>query len=79
MRETLEQGKETYSPHLLTLLKNRLDKCQVTLSDLRKPLAFLSPGLIPIHEKLVSILRSMAAANTRKKVGFSKPVLKSLF
>ncbi|MCJ1361534.1 hypothetical protein MMC16_000634 [Acarospora aff. strigata] len=67
MRETLERGKETYSPHLLTLLQNRLDKCQVTLSDLRKPLANLSSELTPLHEKLVSILRSMAAANSRQK------------
>lgn len=72
MRETLERGKETYSPHLLTLLQNRLDKCQVTLSELRKPLANLSPELTPIHEKLVSILRSMAAANTRHKVDMSQ-------
>ena len=68
MRETLERGKETYSPHLLTLLENRLHKCQATLSELRKPLANLSPELTPIYEKLVSILRSMAAANTRHKV-----------
>lgn len=72
MRETLERGKDTYSPHLLTLLQNRLDKCQVTLSELQKPLANLSPELTPIHEKLVSILRSMAAANTRNKVDKSQ-------
>lgn len=68
MRETLQRGKDTYSPHLLTLLENRLNKCQVMLDELRKPLLDLSPELTPIHERLVSILRSMASANTRTKV-----------
>ena len=76
MRETIQRGKETYSPHLLTLLKKRLDTCHVTLEGLRASLATLSPELVPTHEKLVSILRSMAAANTRHNVGyvFSYPV-----
>ncbi|KAI9879531.1 MAG: hypothetical protein M1830_006120 [Pleopsidium flavum] len=67
VRETLQRGKDTYDPHLLTLLENRLDKCQAILSDLREPLADLSLDLTPIHEKLVSILRSISAANTRQK------------
>ncbi|MCJ1481479.1 hypothetical protein MMC06_001638 [Schaereria dolodes] len=68
MRETLQRGMDTYSPHLLTLLKNRIDTCQIILGDLQKSLATLSPELAPVHEKLVSILRSIAAANTRQKV-----------
>ena len=68
MRETLQRGKETYSPHLLTLLENRLDTCQHLLSELQEPLASLSPALAPVHEKLVSILRSISAANTRQNV-----------
>ncbi|MCJ1298610.1 hypothetical protein MMC08_001400 [Hypocenomyce scalaris] len=67
MRETLQRGKETYSPHLLTLLQNRLDSCRNLLSELQEPLASLSPTLTPVHEKLVSILRSISAANTRQK------------
>ena len=68
MRDTLSRGKETYSPHLLTLLENRLDTCGNILADLKASLADLSPELTPIHEKLVSILRSISAANTRYKV-----------
>ena len=71
MEETLRRGKETYSPHLLTLLQNRLDTCRILLADLKAPLADLSRELTPIHERLVSILRSIAAANTRSKVGNS--------
>ncbi|MCJ1255538.1 hypothetical protein MMC24_003354 [Lignoscripta atroalba] len=67
MRETLQRGKETYSPHLLTLLENRLNTCQNILAELQASLANLSPELSPVHEKLISILRSIAAANTRQK------------
>ena len=68
MRETIERGKDTYSPHLLTLLTNRLDTCHIVLEELQATLAHLSPELVPTHERLVSILRSMAAANTRHSV-----------
>ncbi|MCJ1476672.1 hypothetical protein MMC13_005340 [Lambiella insularis] len=66
MRETLQRGKDTYSPHLLTLLANRLDTCHLILEELYRRLKDLSPELVPTHEKLVSILRSMAACNCRK-------------
>ncbi|KAL9001198.1 MAG: hypothetical protein Q9169_000382 [Polycauliona sp. 2 TL-2023] len=67
MQETLNRGEESHSPHLLKLLKNRLDTCRQLLSDLQLPLADLSPDLTPIYERLVSILRSISAANTRQK------------
>ncbi|KAI9710221.1 MAG: hypothetical protein M1812_007493 [Candelaria pacifica] len=66
MRNTLKHGAETYSPHLLTLLESRLAKCQDLLSALQQSLSGLAPELTPVHEKLVTILRSMAAANTRQ-------------
>jgi len=70
MRDTLKRGKDTYSPHLLTLLENRLNTCQNILAELKASLADLSPILHPVYERLVSILRSIAAANTRQKVGY---------
>lgn len=69
MRDTLRRSKGTHSPHLLTLLSNRLDTCHIVLEELRAKLAYLSPDLAPTYEKLVSILRSMAASNTRSNVG----------
>lgn len=68
MRETLDRGRETYSPALLKLLESRLDDCQWSLDKLQKGLSVLAPDLLPTHETLVSILRSTAAANTRSKV-----------
>ncbi|KAL8874270.1 MAG: hypothetical protein Q9174_000390 [Haloplaca sp. 1 TL-2023] len=67
MQDTLERGEESHSPHLLKLLGNRLDTCRNQLADLKLPLADLSPELTPTYERLVSILRSISAANTRPK------------
>ena len=71
MRDTLQRGIDTYSPHLLTLLENRLNTCRNILAELRGSIADLSPALHPVHERLISILRSIAAANTRQKVCFT--------
>ncbi|KAL9640028.1 MAG: hypothetical protein Q9204_000864, partial [Flavoplaca sp. TL-2023a] len=67
MQETLKRGEESHSPHLLKLLRHRLNTCRQLLSDLQSSLADLSPELTPIYERLVSILRSISAANTRQK------------
>ncbi|MCJ1340111.1 hypothetical protein MMC09_005405 [Bachmanniomyces sp. S44760] len=67
MRETVTRGKNTYSPHLVTLLENRLTSCQKIVDELQATLATLSPDLTPIHQRLISILRSISAANTRMK------------
>ncbi|MCJ1461165.1 hypothetical protein MMC28_011547 [Mycoblastus sanguinarius] len=67
MRETLQRGKDTYSPHLLKLLDHRMETCRNILAELQSSLADLSPALTPVQERLVSILRSISAANTRQK------------
>lgn len=67
MERTLEEGKETYSEDLISLLENRLQICHNLLQDLRDYLKSLSPELEPTWEKLVSILRSTSAANTKSK------------
>ena len=67
-RETLERGRNTYSPALLELLESRLEQCQISLAKLQKGLSALDPGLAQTHETLVSVLRSTSAVNTRSKV-----------
>jgi septation ring formation regulator EzrA len=69
MHETLERGRDTYSPALLTLLESRLDKCQLKLEKLQSGLAKLSPELASTHE---TILRSTSAVNTRSKFSASE-------
>ena len=68
MQATLEHGKDKYSEHLLTRIHYRLEVCQEMLRELYEFLATLSPETLPIWEKLVSILRAIAALNTRSKV-----------
>lgn len=68
MHMIVERGKDTYSPGLVTLLIARLHTCDTLLEQRRKKLAVLSPELSPIYEKLISILRTMSAANTKQKV-----------
>lgn len=71
MEDTVKRGEESYSPQLLTLLDNRLNNCRIILDDLKASLADMSPELTPVHERLVSILRSISAANTQRKVCLS--------
>ncbi|KAL1621536.1 hypothetical protein SLS54_005557 [Diplodia seriata] len=66
-RASVERGKETYSPHLITLLEARMDVCQELLGKLQHTLEKLSSELRPTYEKLVSLLRSLSACNTRSK------------
>ncbi|OMP83280.1 UPF0662 protein [Diplodia seriata] len=68
-RASVERGKETYSPHLITLLEARMDVCQELLGKLQHTLEKLSSELRPTYEKLVSLLRSLSACNTRSKGG----------
>ncbi|KAL8633047.1 hypothetical protein Q9189_001301 [Teloschistes chrysophthalmus] len=67
MQETLRRGSDSHSPHLLKLLGNRLDTCRSILGELKSSLGDLSMELTPVYERLVSILRSISAANTRQK------------
>ena len=70
IREIMKKQSD-YSPKLITLLSNRVDVCQVLLDNLSSRLERLKGGLPKIHEKLISILRSLSLANTRTKVGIA--------
>lgn len=68
MEAFLERCADTYSPYLLTRIQYRLEICRTLLKELRDFLSTLSPEMVPTWEKLVSLLRSIAALNTRSKV-----------
>ncbi|KAI9843262.1 MAG: hypothetical protein M1838_002701 [Thelocarpon superellum] len=63
----VKKGKDKYSPQLLTLLEARIDICEKILKDRDDDISGISPELAPIHEKMISILRSISAANTKQK------------
>lgn len=67
MRATMEQAEQKYSPYLLTRLKYRIELCEKLLKELRDFLSTLSPPMVPTWDKLVSLLRAIAAINTRSK------------
>jgi hypothetical protein len=75
MSKTLEnlsvivRDSETkHSPYLLELLSNRVELCKTMLAKLQGQLSRLGDPLPAVHEKLISILRSLALANTRSRV-----------
>ena len=65
---SVERGRDAHSPSLLTLLDARIDVCRNILKELRNHLSRLDPQMLDTYEKLVSILRSLSALNTRSKV-----------
>lgn len=68
LRDIVKQAAGTYHPKLLNMLSNRIELCQTSLTVLNDRLARLAPELRPIHEKLISILRSISLNNTKQKV-----------
>jgi len=64
---SIEKGKNKYSPDLVTLLEARIHLCNLTLRELQDSLSKLGPEMISTYEKLVSILRSLSACNTRSR------------
>lgn len=72
LRKVVETADSSYPPTLITLLSNRLDVCQALNDNLESRLDRLKGDLPKIHEKLISILRSLSLANTKAKVCYSK-------
>ena len=67
-RESIERGKSQHSPSILTLLEARIHVCQERLHELQNSLSRLTPDVSATYERLVSILRSLSACNTRSRV-----------
>ena len=64
----VDRGRDQHSPQMLTLLEARINVCKAKLSELQGMLSQLDPEVMGTYEKLVSILRSLSACNTRSKV-----------
>ncbi|KAI9737740.1 MAG: hypothetical protein M1834_009108 [Cirrosporium novae-zelandiae] len=67
MECTMQRGKGTYAPEFLVLIQRRLDICRSSTVTLLAQLEEVSRELLPTHERLVSILRSISSCNTRQK------------
>ncbi|EKD13808.1 hypothetical protein MBM_08009 [Drepanopeziza brunnea f. sp. 'multigermtubi' MB_m1] len=67
LRTIVQEAEGAYSPYFVTLLSNRVELCQATLTFLQRRLDRLGGDLLSIQERLISILRSISLANTRTK------------
>lgn len=65
---SVDRGQDEHSESLLTLLSARIDVCKHTLEELQESLSKLDPQMMGTYDKLVSILRSLSACNTRSRV-----------
>ncbi|TVY65709.1 UPF0662 protein [Lachnellula suecica] len=65
LRGMVKNSSDDYSPKLITLLSNRIEVCQASVTNLQNRLARLCGDLPKIHEKLISLLRSVSLANTK--------------
>ena len=68
LNASVKNSKPTNSPYLSELISQRVEKCRGSLQKLQTQLDHLASPLKATHEKLISILRSMALANTRARV-----------
>lgn len=68
LSDSVKASDERHSPYLIKLLSKRVELCQSSLANLQQKLDRLDDALVEVHEKLISIIRSMALANTKSKV-----------
>ncbi|KAH7148403.1 hypothetical protein EDB81DRAFT_462074 [Dactylonectria macrodidyma] len=78
LAHSIQQGSKEHvpekqpPPYMLALLSNRVELCQATLAKLQKRLERVPEPLLSTHQKLVSILRAIALANTKSKFSTSE-------
>ncbi|KAH6674628.1 hypothetical protein B0J14DRAFT_511672 [Halenospora varia] len=71
LREIVRTDSD-HSQYFVTLLASRIEACQSLLDTLQNRLNRLGGDLPTIHEKLISILRSISLANTKAKFSTSE-------
>jgi len=67
-KQSVERGKDDHSQNLMVFLEARMNVCNHILHELQEALSRLDPAMMEVYIKLVSILRSLSACNTRSKV-----------
>lgn len=76
---SVDRGKDSHSDDIITLLEARIAVCNATLKELQDSLSRLDPKTMDKYEKLVSIIRSLSACNTRSKVSTAGEIAFSAF
>lgn len=66
---SIVHGADSHDPpYLAELISRRVEQCQESLKKLQDKVQLLEAPLPAIHEKLISILRSMSLINTKPRV-----------
>ncbi len=68
LSEMVQNTGSTQPPYIVELLAQRVDQCNASIKKLQEKVQKLEAPLPAIHEKLISILRSMSLANTKTRV-----------
>ncbi|KAF8871066.1 hypothetical protein CPB84DRAFT_1801256 [Gymnopilus junonius] len=78
LRQIVQQdGEHAKNPKAVTkLLERQLNECEAIVKQLQESLAVLSPELVPLHQKLVTIRRQLVALAAKE--GSHKAELKPL-
>ncbi|KAF1814590.1 hypothetical protein P152DRAFT_456860 [Eremomyces bilateralis CBS 781.70] len=68
-RDIVKRSRQSYDPHLSNLLEARVEACETIVNVLKEWLAPLRENkeLCNTYERLVSILRTLSACNTKSK------------
>ncbi|KAK7744567.1 hypothetical protein SLS53_003453 [Cytospora paraplurivora] len=67
LSKTVNEPDSRHSPYLVQLISKRVALCQTSLRNLQNQLEALDESLLSVHEKLISIFRSLSLANTKAK------------
>ena len=68
MSSIVQNTDSSDPPYLAELVGRRVEQCKESIKQLQEKVQMLEAPLPAIHEKLVSILRSMSLANTKPRV-----------
>ncbi|CCA70692.1 hypothetical protein PIIN_04626 [Serendipita indica DSM 11827] len=66
LREIVQNDAENHPPAMIELLERKLNQCDDILQEMMDALSVLSPELVPLHQKLVTMRRQFAALASKE-------------
>jgi hypothetical protein len=72
-KETVNHNGSTHDLHVIALVDEKIAACKQELKPLQETLDKISPTLLGVHERLVSLRRCIKAAEAKKKVQRPRP------
>lgn len=66
LRQIVQNDAKNHPPAMIQLLERKLSQCDDILKEMMESLSVLSPELIPLHQRLVTMRRQFAALAARE-------------